>query len=152
MADRASGFALQLIYLFTHLTLVNVADIALVAGLLFVVLQALYHTRAQQLLRGASTFAILGLVLLLLLPSSTFHWLLRSLLVAGAVALPLLAQVEKGPRQVLVSPRLLGHDPGLYLLPLEVQAPEALRVELFPAEVDIALAEERPEALPQEVR
>ena len=121
MADRASGFALQLVYLFTHLTLVNVVDIALVAGLLFVVLQALYHIRAQQLLRGASTFAILGLVLLLLLPSSTFHLLLQGLLVAGAVALPLLAQVEKEPSLVLAPLRLLGYDPGSYLLSLEVQ-------------------------------
>ena len=92
MADRASGFALQLVYLVTHLTLVNVMDIALVAGLLFVVLQALYRTRAQQLLRGASTFAILVLVLLLLLTLGTFRWLLLGLLLAGSVAFPLLFQ------------------------------------------------------------
>ena len=57
---------------------------------------------------------------------------------------PLLAQVEKEPGLVRVSLSLAGYEPGSYLLPLEVQAPEGLRVELFPAEVDIALAEEGP--------
>jgi hypothetical protein len=46
-------------------------DIALVASILFVFGQALYQTRALQLLRGAITAAILGLVLLLLLPLDT---------------------------------------------------------------------------------
>ena len=59
-------------------------SVALVASILFVVFQALYQTRALQLLRGATAVAILGLVLLLLLPLNTFNWLLRGLLLAGA--------------------------------------------------------------------
>ena len=94
MTDQLSSFAFQLAYLFTHLTLANVVDIALVASILFVVFQALYQTRALQLLRGATAVAILGLVLLLLLPLNTFNWLLRGLLLAGAIALPLLFHDE----------------------------------------------------------
>ena len=151
MTDKLSSFAFELVYLFTQPTLANVVDVALVASILFVVFQALYQTRALQLLRGAITVAILGLVLLLLLPLSTFNWLLRGLLLAGATALPLLAQVETEPSLVLVSLSLAGYEPGSYLLPMEVHAPEGLRVELFPAEVDIALAEDGPEGSSREV-
>ena len=94
MTDKLSSLVSQLAYLFTHLTLANVVDIVLVASILFVVFQALYQTRALQLLRGAITAAILGLVLLLLLPLDTFNWLLRGLLLAGAIALPLLLHDE----------------------------------------------------------
>ena len=94
MTDKLSSFAFQLAYLFTHLTLANVVDIALVASILFIVFQALYQTRALQLLRGATAVAMLGLVLLLLLPLNTFNWLLRGLLLAGAIALPLLFHDE----------------------------------------------------------
>jgi len=84
----------QLTYLFTHLTLLNVLDILLVAGFFFVVFQALYQTRAMQLLRGAIIIAILGFSLFLLLPLETFSLLVLGLLIAGAIALPILFQDE----------------------------------------------------------
>ena len=68
------------------------------------------------------------------------------------VILELLAQVEKEPSLVLVSLSLAGHEPDSYLLPLEVLAPEGLRVELVPAEVGIVLAEDGSERPSQEVR
>ena len=94
MTDKLSGLAHQLAYLFTHLTLANVVDIALVAAVFFVVLQAFRRTRSLQLLRGAIAFAILAAALLVVLPLDTFNWLLRAVLLAGAVAWPIIFQEE----------------------------------------------------------
>ncbi len=94
MTDKLSSFAFQLAYLFTHLTLANVVDIALVAVVFFFVLQALRRTRSLQLLRGAITFGILAAALLVVLPLDTFNWLLRAMLLAGAVAWPIIFQEE----------------------------------------------------------
>jgi diadenylate cyclase len=88
------GFVLQIVYLFSHMTLINVVDIFLVAIFFFVVFQALHQTRTLQLLRGSIIIAILGAALLVLLPLDTFSWLVRALLLAGVVALPLLFQDE----------------------------------------------------------
>ena len=94
MNETLTGFAYQLIYLFTHLTPTNVLDIVLVAAAFFLVFQAIRRTRASQMLRGIIIAAILGLALLTLLPLNTFNWLLRGLLLAGVVALPLIFQDE----------------------------------------------------------
>jgi len=84
----------QLKYLFTNITMINILDIFLVAGFFFVIFQALYQTRAMQLLRGAIIIAILGISLFLVLPLQTFTLLLQGLLIAGLIALPILFQDE----------------------------------------------------------
>ena len=94
MIDTLLGFVLQIVYLFSHMTVINVVDIFLVATFFFVVFQALYQTRTLQLLRGSIIVVILGAALLVLLPLDTFSWLIRALLLAGIVALPLLFQDE----------------------------------------------------------
>jgi diadenylate cyclase len=90
MQETVDSLFGQLVYLFTHLTLADVLDMAVVAAILFVLFQALSQRRSLQLLRGAIMFAVLGLVLLVLLPLNTVNWLLRGVLIAGAIALPLL--------------------------------------------------------------
>jgi diadenylate cyclase len=94
MNETITGFAYQLVYLFTHLTLADVLDIVLVTASFFLVLQAMRQTRASQMLRGIIIVVILGLAVLNLLPLNTFNWLLRSLLLAGVVALPIIFQDE----------------------------------------------------------
>jgi diadenylate cyclase len=94
MIDTLFGFALQIVYLFSHMTVINAVDIFLVAAFFFLVFQALHQTRTLQLLRGSIIIAILGAALLVLLPLDTFSWLVRALLLAGVVALPLLFQDE----------------------------------------------------------
>lgn len=94
MIDTLLGFVLQIAYLFSHMTVINVVDIILVATFFFMVFQALHQTRTLQLLRGSIIIAILGAALLVLLPLDTFSWLIRALLLAGVVALPLLFQDE----------------------------------------------------------
>jgi len=94
MTDSLVGFMLQLLYLFTHMTLSNLLDIMLVAIVFFVIFQGLYQTRALQLLRGVIIIAILGATLLVLLPFDTLNWLVTISLLAGVIALPLLFQDE----------------------------------------------------------
>lgn len=94
MQETVGSLFNQLLYLFTHLTLADVLDIAVVAAALFVVFQALNQRRALQLLRGAIIAAVLGLALLVLLPLNTVNWLLSGVLLAGAIALPLLFYEE----------------------------------------------------------
>jgi diadenylate cyclase len=94
MPDSLISFALQLVYLFNHITVAQVLDILLVTVVFFVVFQALHQTRTLQMLRGVIIFAILGVALLVLLPFDTLGWLVRLVLLAGAIALPLLFQDE----------------------------------------------------------
>ena len=54
---------------------------------------------------------------------------------------PLLVQVEEELGLVRVSLDLTGLEIGTYLLPLEIQVPEGLEVELFPTEVDVTVVE-----------
>jgi diadenylate cyclase len=94
MSETINVFVSQLSYLFAHITLINVIDILLVTGFFFVIFQALYQTRALQLLRGAIIIAILGVSIFFLLPLETFSLLVLGLLIAGAIALPILFQDE----------------------------------------------------------
>lgn len=94
MSETINVFVSQLSYLFANLSLINVIDILLVAGFFFVIFQALYQTRALQLLRGALIIAILGISIFFLLPLETFTLLILGLLIAGAIALPILFQDE----------------------------------------------------------
>ncbi len=100
MNETLLGLTSQLSYLFSHLTIANIIDMALVAILFFIVFQALYQTRSLQLLRGVIIAAILGVGLLVLLPLNTLNWIVRLALIAGAIALPILFQDEL--RRVLV--------------------------------------------------
>ncbi len=84
----------QLTYLFTHVTPTDAVDVALVSLVFFVAFQALRLRRAFQLLQGAIILAVLTAALLLILPLNTFNWLLRGMLLAGLIALPLLFQEE----------------------------------------------------------
>ncbi len=94
MFESLVGFFFQLLYLFNHLTFSNVVDILLVATFFFVLFQALHRTRALQLLRGAIIIGVLGMALLVLLPFDTLNWLVRILLIAGALTLPSMFQDE----------------------------------------------------------
>jgi diadenylate cyclase len=94
MAENLRTFAYQLSYLLTHVTVADVLDMVLVAVVFFVIFQVLRQTRALQVLRGAIIVAILGAVLLVLLPLNTFSLLLRGLLLAGAIALPFIFHDE----------------------------------------------------------
>lgn len=94
MSETINVFVSQLSYLFANITLINVIDILLVAGFFFVIFQALYQTRALQLLRGAIIITILGVSIFFLLPLETFSLLVLGLLIAGAIALPILFQDE----------------------------------------------------------
>ena len=94
MSDTFNILISQLNYLFSNMTIINVMDILLVAAFFFVIFQALYQTRAMQILRGAIIIAVLGVALLLLLPLETFTLLVQGLLIAGVIALPILFQDE----------------------------------------------------------
>ena len=94
MFESLTGFAFQLLYLFNTLTISNVIDILMVAAVFFILFQALHRTRTLQLIRGVIILAVLGGALLVLMPFNTFNWLVRLLLVAGVIALPLLFQDE----------------------------------------------------------
>ena len=94
MSETINVFVSQLSYLFANITLINMIDILLVAGFFFVIFQALYQTRALQLLRGAIIIAILGISVFFLLPLETFSLMVLGLLLAGAIALPILFQDE----------------------------------------------------------
>lgn len=85
---------MQLSYLLNNMGWSDLIDILLVATVLFIVFQALEQTRAMQLLRGVVILAILGVALLLILPFNTFGLLVRIVLIAGIIALPLLFQDE----------------------------------------------------------
>ena len=101
------SFSLQIVYLFTHLVATDLIDILLVGCAFFIVLQTLQGTRASQMLRGIIIVAAIGLAMLNLLPLNTFNWLLRSLLLAGAIALPMIFQDEL--RRALVELGQIGH-------------------------------------------
>jgi len=94
MSDSISLLLNQVQYLFSNITLINIIDILLVAILFFILFQALYQTRALQLLRGVLIIAIVGLSVFFLLPLQTFNYLVLGLLIAGAIALPILFQDE----------------------------------------------------------
>ncbi len=94
MTNSLLSIAQQLTYLYNHLTAGQVLDIAMVALVFFVAFQALYQTRALQLLRGVITAAILGGGLIMLMPLATLGWLVRIVLLAGVIALPILFQDE----------------------------------------------------------
>lgn len=94
MNGTVLNLALQLSFLFSHITVSNLIDITLVAMVLFVAFQALNQTRALQLLRGVIIAAIIGGGLLVILPLNTLNWLVRFALIAGAIALPILFQDE----------------------------------------------------------
>ncbi|MCZ7550996.1 MAG: TIGR00159 family protein [Anaerolineae bacterium UTCFX2] len=94
MSSTVLNLALQLSFVFSHITISNLIDITLVAIVLFVAFQALNQTRALQLLRGVIVAAIIGGGLLVILPLNTLSWLVRFALIAGAIALPILFQDE----------------------------------------------------------
>jgi diadenylate cyclase len=110
MAESIIRLTLQLQYLFTHLTIGNIIDMSLVTVVFFIAFQALYQTRALQLLRGVIIAAILGGGLLVILPLNTLNWLIRFSLLAGAIALPILFQDEL--RRVLVGLGQIGGRRG----------------------------------------
>jgi len=110
MIDSILGLAQQIRFLFTHLTISNLLDMTLVAAIFFVAFQALYQTRALQLLRGVIFAAILGGGLLVALPLITLNWLVRFALIAGAIALPILFQDEL--RRILVGLGQFGRQRG----------------------------------------
>lgn len=76
------------------MTLINVLDILLVAFFFFILFQALYQTRALQVLRGALIIVILGVSIFFILPLQTFTYLVLGLLIVGAIAIPILFQDE----------------------------------------------------------
>ncbi|MEA3439281.1 MAG: diadenylate cyclase CdaA [Chloroflexota bacterium] len=94
MSETLTALWNQLVYLFTNLTLINVLDILLLALFFFVIFQALYQTRALQVLRGTLIIAVLGIALFLLIPLETVRLLVQGLLIAGIIALPILFQDE----------------------------------------------------------
>ena len=94
MSETLTALWNQLVYLFTNLTLINILDILLLALFFFVIFQALYQTRALQVLRGTLIIAVLGIALFLLLPLETVRLLVQGLLIAGIIALPILFQDE----------------------------------------------------------
>ncbi len=94
MANSLISLAQQLSYLYDHITVAQVVDITLVALVFFVAFQALYQTRALQLLRGVIIAAILGGGLVILMPLPTLSWLVRIMLIGGAIAMPILFQDE----------------------------------------------------------
>jgi diadenylate cyclase len=94
MAENLKTFAYQLSYLLTRISAADILDMLLVAAAFFVIFQVLRQTRALQVLRGAIIVAILGTLLLVLLPLRTFSLLLRGLLLAGAIALPFIFHDE----------------------------------------------------------
>ncbi|MGB6420842.1 MAG: hypothetical protein WBF05_03295, partial [Anaerolineales bacterium] len=110
MFETTTGFLFQFAYLLSHITLANVVDIVLVAAIFFVAFQALYQTRALQMLRGVIITAILGVLILLLLPLNTFGYLVRALLLTGLIALPWLFQDEL--RRALTSLGRMGRRRG----------------------------------------
>jgi diadenylate cyclase len=118
MANSLISLAQQLNYLYNHITVAQVVDISLVALVFFVAFQALYQTRALQLLRGVIVAAILGGGLIMLMPLATLSWLVRIVLIVGAIAIPILFQDEL--RWALVGlgqfgrRRLFGSDYGRF--------------------------------------
>jgi diadenylate cyclase len=104
MSETLTALWNQLVYLFTNLTLINILDILLLALFFFVIFQALYQTRALQVLRGTLIIAVLGIALFLLIPLETVRLLVQGLLIAGIIvqglliagiiALPILFQDE----------------------------------------------------------
>lgn len=110
MTDSILGLARQISFLFNHLTISNLVDMTLVATIIFIAFQALYQTRALQLLRGVIFAAVLGGGLLVALPLVTLNWLVRFALIAGAIALPILFQDEL--RRILVGLGQFGRRRG----------------------------------------
>jgi diadenylate cyclase len=94
MTNSLISLAQQLTYLYNHITVEQVIDISLVALVFFIAFQALYQTRALQLLRGVIIAAILGGGLVMLMPLATLGWLVRIALLGGAIAIPILFQDE----------------------------------------------------------
>lgn len=94
MFEKLQVFFFQIGYLFSHMDAGDYLDILLVTSLFFIAFQALYQTRALQLLRGVIIYAVFGVVLFLTLPQSTFKYLVLALLLMGAIALPWLFQDE----------------------------------------------------------
>jgi len=107
MLETLKFFLFQIEFIFSHMQLEDYIDIALVAALLYVAFQALYQTRALQLLRGVIIFAIAGAVLFMILPQNTFGLLVQGLIIMGIIALPWLFQDEL--RRALTGLGRLGH-------------------------------------------
>jgi diadenylate cyclase len=87
--------AQQLSYLYNHITVGQVVDIALTALVFFIAFQALYQTRALQLLRGVIIAGILGGGLVILMPLPTLSWIVRIVLIVGAIAIPILFRIMR---------------------------------------------------------
>ncbi len=94
MTGTLTGFVFQIAYLFQHLTASDLIDILVVSAIFFVIFQVLHRTRTLQILRGAIIGAILGAASLVLLPLNTLGWLVRIVLIAGLISLPILFQDE----------------------------------------------------------
>ena len=110
MPDSLVSLGMQVMYLFSHMTVLHVLDLVLVTLVFFTLFQALYQSRALQMLRGVIILSILGAALLVALPLTTFSWLVRILLLAGVIVLPLLFQDDL--RRILVSVGRLGSPRG----------------------------------------
>ena len=65
MFEKLQVFFFQIGYLFSHMDGGDYLDILLVTSLFFIAFQALYQTRALQLLRGVIIYAVFGVVLFL---------------------------------------------------------------------------------------
>ncbi|NJN06046.1 MAG: hypothetical protein HC814_06315 [Rhodobacteraceae bacterium] len=88
MSENLSQFVFQLRYVFTHLSLNDGLDMALVALVFFVIFQALRQTRALQLLNGFILLFLLGGALLVALPFRALNWIVAGFLIVSLIALP----------------------------------------------------------------
>lgn len=77
--------------LFRHITVVDVIDIALVAGLIYYVIRLLRRTRAISLVNGIVVFS---LVFLLSTVLPTLNWMLKGITAVGVIVLVVIFQPE----------------------------------------------------------
>lgn len=73
---------------------ISILDIVLVTALFYVILLLLRGTRAESLLRGLTLLAVTVWLVGLFLPLTAFNWLMRLILPALAVAVPVIFQPE----------------------------------------------------------
>ena len=90
---------LQLLYAeiqfrLSNLTWVDILDLLLVTLVFYLLLALLRRSRAAFLVRGALALGVILFVVTILLPLSTFDWLVRAALIAMFIATPVIFQPE----------------------------------------------------------
>jgi diadenylate cyclase len=124
-------------------TFISAAPLELPAGLTAVDENGttLQSVQVEIVVQPITTYLVIQVApeLLFEVPFDSIVWAPETVTVLVLGPVPLLEQVQENPALLRISANLNGLDVGTHQVPLVVQAPEDLIVELFPAEIQVTI-------------